>query len=39
MRLDLDAVQRWWAALDELAGTDWFTGGITWFLAAGTVVN
>ena len=39
MRLDLDAVQRWWAALDELAGTDRFTGGITWFLAAGTVVN
>jgi hypothetical protein len=25
------------AALDERAGTDWFTGGITWFLVAGTV--
>jgi ubiquinone/menaquinone biosynthesis C-methylase UbiE len=37
--LDPEAVQRWWAALDELAGTDHFTGGITWFLAAGTVVT
>ncbi len=35
--LDPEAAQRWWAALDERAGTDWFTGAITWFLVAGTV--
>jgi len=33
--LEPEAAQRWWAALDERAGTGWFTGGVTWFLVAG----
>jgi ubiquinone/menaquinone biosynthesis C-methylase UbiE len=35
--LDPEAVRRWWAALDESAAADWFTAGVTWFLATGTV--
>jgi ubiquinone/menaquinone biosynthesis C-methylase UbiE len=35
--LDADTVRRWWAALDEPAVANWFTGGATWFLATGTV--
>jgi ubiquinone/menaquinone biosynthesis C-methylase UbiE len=34
--LDPETAQRWWAAF-EPAIADWFTGGVTWFLAAGTV--
>jgi ubiquinone/menaquinone biosynthesis C-methylase UbiE len=35
--LEPEAAQRWWAALDEQVAAGWFTGGITWFLVAGTV--
>jgi ubiquinone/menaquinone biosynthesis C-methylase UbiE len=35
--LDPEAAQRWWAAMDELVASAWFTAGVTWFLAAGTV--
>jgi ubiquinone/menaquinone biosynthesis C-methylase UbiE len=35
--LDPQAARRWWAAVEESAAADWFTAGVIWFLAAGTV--
>ena len=37
--LDPQAAQQWWATLEDYAAAEWFTAGVTWFLATGTVPN